>query len=116
MARDYYVLPQHTNVLEDRVKTVNSMLKSFAEAVLEDASPYFDMMKAAARDVVKLEVQIAMASWPDSAMRNYAQQYNAYTVEALEKRYPSIIWDSYLKALLSSVTGYDIRSTNVGRF
>ncbi|KHJ99694.1 peptidase family M13 [Oesophagostomum dentatum] len=112
--RDYYVLPQHTTVLEDRIKLVTKVLQSFAETVLDDASPYIDLIKTSARDVVKLEMQIAMASWPESAMRNYAQQYNPYKLEQLEKAYPSIKWKSYFNAMLSTVSStFDITKKNI---
>ncbi|VDM77641.1 unnamed protein product, partial [Strongylus vulgaris] len=114
IARDFYVLPQFNNILDERVKTINNILVAFAETVLVDCSPYLNLIKQTAKAVVKFEVQIAMASWPDSAMRNYAQQYNPYTLDELKKAYPSINWTSYFDALLSSVDKHDIDKKNVG--
>ncbi|ETN69011.1 peptidase family M13 [Necator americanus] len=85
LPRDFYVLPQHTKRLQNRVELVS-------------------------QDIVKLEMQIAMATWPDSEMRNYALQNNPFTLKELEKAYPSIKWKNYFTALLSSVGNLDINT------
>ncbi|KAL6722840.1 hypothetical protein Aduo_017924 [Ancylostoma duodenale] len=113
MARDFYVFSQHTKMVQKRVTLINSVLKAFAEAVLDDPSPYLDLMAKSARDVVKLEMQIAMASWPESELRNYAQQHNPRTLNQLKLAYPAIKWDSYFNALLSSVQGVDMNRQNI---
>nr|AAQ75757.1 zinc metallopeptidase 7 [Ancylostoma ceylanicum] len=113
MARDFYVFGQHTKMVENRVNLINSVLKSFAEAVLDDPSPYLDLILRSAKDVVKLEMQIATASWPESELRNFAQQHNPRTLDQLKKAYPAIKWDSYFKALLSSVPNVDISRQNI---
>lgn len=44
LPRDFYVFPQHTKMIENRVSLINSVLKSFADTVLDDASPYLGLM------------------------------------------------------------------------
>ncbi|KJH46539.1 peptidase family M13 [Dictyocaulus viviparus] len=101
--RDYYVLPQFASKLEERVTLIKKMLLLFSKNVLDDTSPYYLMIKEAAEEVAKFEMDIAKASWPDTEMRNYAQQYNPYKLDDLAKAYPSINWKSYFENLLISV-------------
>ncbi|RCN30098.1 peptidase family M13 [Ancylostoma caninum] len=103
MPREFYVLPQFVDKLNDRAKMIESMMLYFAKDVLTDPKPYYDKIKQASHDVANFEVQIAMASWPDDELRNYDQQYNAFKLDTLKKAYPSIGWSDYLQNLLSSV-------------
>ncbi|RCN30101.1 hypothetical protein ANCCAN_24136 [Ancylostoma caninum] len=102
MPREFYVLPQFTQKLKDREKLLGDVLYKFADTILDDPEEYAKEIKKAALDIVQLERRIAMASWPRTQMRNYAQQYNAYKLADLKKTYPRIKWDSYINALMST--------------
>ncbi|PIO65017.1 hypothetical protein TELCIR_13334 [Teladorsagia circumcincta] len=69
--------------------------------VLDDPTPYDAIMDQAAENVAKLERDIAMASWPDTEMRDFSLQYNAYNLTELMRAYPAIEWQSYLDGFLS---------------
>ncbi|KAK6035300.1 hypothetical protein COOONC_27196 [Cooperia oncophora] len=101
MPREYYVLPQFTPMLKQRTMMVEQMLTMFSLLVLDDPTPFLGFIKEAANDIVKLERDIAMASWPDSEMRDYAKQYNSYSVDELNRIYSNINWEEYLARLLS---------------
>lgn len=103
MPRDFYTLPQFVDNLDNRAKAIEQVMRLFASDVLKDAQPYSDMITKASQDVASFESSIAMASWSDDEMRNYEQQYNGYTLDTLNKAYPSIAWSSYFTNLLSSV-------------
>ncbi|KAK6766387.1 hypothetical protein RB195_025974 [Necator americanus] len=107
MPREFYVLPQFTMKLKKRGLQIADVLKKFAEKILEEPDKYRDMIEKAAQDVVELERRIALASWADAEMRNYAQQYNPYDLPTLKKVYPSVKWESYLRSLLSTVGPVD---------
>ncbi|CAJ0608913.1 unnamed protein product [Cylicocyclus nassatus] len=102
MPRDFYVLPQFVDNLNDRATAIEGVMKQFAMDLM---SNFTDSLTEAAQAVANFEVQIAMASWPDDEMRNYDQQYNAYKLDTLNKAYPSIKWSTYLRNLTSSVEG-----------
>ncbi|EPB70590.1 peptidase family M13 [Ancylostoma ceylanicum] len=102
MPREFYVLPQFTKKLQEREKLLRDVLFKFADTILDDPEPYAKEIKKAALDIVQLERRIAMASWPKTQLRNYAQQYNAYKLGDLKKTYPKINWESYLNALMST--------------
>ncbi|KIH52288.1 peptidase family M13, partial [Ancylostoma duodenale] len=110
MPREFYVLPQFTQKLKDREKLLGSVLYKFADTILDDPEEYKDLIKKAALDIVQLERRIAMASWPKTQMRNYAQQYNAYKLGDLKKTYPKIKWDSYINALMSTAGKPDLNT------
>ncbi|KAK6036904.1 hypothetical protein COOONC_25591, partial [Cooperia oncophora] len=68
MPREYYVLPQFAPELENRVKAVVKVMRTFAKDVVQTYESYDEMIQDAARQVVRLEQRIAMASWPDNEM------------------------------------------------
>ncbi|KAK6766393.1 hypothetical protein RB195_025978 [Necator americanus] len=103
MPREFYVLPQFVDKLNNRAQQIEAIMLSFASDVLPDPSPYAATIKQASQDVANFEVLIAMASWSDDEQRNYDQQYNAYKLFNLTQAYPSIEWNDYLTNLLSSV-------------
>ncbi|VDO66286.1 unnamed protein product [Haemonchus placei] len=103
LPRDYYVLPQFIHLLEERAAFITRMLKRFAELVLDDPSPYSKLIEQAAKEIVNFERQMAMASWPDTEMREYAQQYNQFDLENISAIITGIEWKPYLDELLLSV-------------
>nr|AAC03561.1 putative zinc metallopeptidase precursor [Haemonchus contortus] len=103
LPRDYYVLPQFIHLLEERANFITRMLKRFATLVLDDPSPYFKLIEQAAKEIVNFEREMAMASWPDTEMREYAQQYNEFDIGILTADIPGIEWKPYLDELLLSV-------------
>ncbi|WKY15940.1 hypothetical protein Q1695_000985 [Nippostrongylus brasiliensis] len=111
MPREFYVLPQFNNELEARVTAIKSMLSVFADEILNQPSRYWAMISDAAEMVVKMEVQLAKASWSDSEMSNHARMYNSYDLNLLEKMYPNIGWKRYIDSLLSSVEGASAAAT-----
>ncbi|VDP36005.1 unnamed protein product [Heligmosomoides polygyrus] len=92
MPRDFYTLPQFVDNLDNRAKAIEQVMRLFASDVLKDAQPYSDMI-----------TKVGEMSHIPPFCRNYEQQYNGYTLDTLNKAYPSIAWSSYFTNLLSSV-------------
>ncbi|VDO51174.1 unnamed protein product [Haemonchus placei] len=114
MPREYYVQPQYMAYLEVRGKLIKRMLTEFAKLILDDPSKYNDMIDEASNDIVSFERQIAMASWPDSELRDYGKQYNRINLDKLMSRYPTLKWESYFYELLSTARSGPMRAeTNV---
>ncbi|KAK5975758.1 hypothetical protein GCK32_020488, partial [Trichostrongylus colubriformis] len=103
MPRDYYVLPQFTKMLEFRAAMIQSIFIAFASLVLDDPTPFYDGIVKAAQEVAQFERDIAMASWPDTEMRDYSLQYNTFTLHQLETIYPEVGFQTYIENLLSGV-------------
>ncbi|KHJ99692.1 hypothetical protein OESDEN_00299 [Oesophagostomum dentatum] len=112
MPRDYYILPKFTTRLSKRQEAIFNAMHKLAFHILDDHEIYTKMIQEAAQNVAELEMKIAMASWPDTQMRNFAQQYNAFNIAELKKAYPSIGWQSYLDKLLSRVGSVDFTGSN----
>ncbi|XGW10917.1 hypothetical protein V3C99_012430 [Haemonchus contortus] len=114
MPREYYVQPQYIAYLEVRGNLIKRMLMEFAKLILDDPSPYNEMIDQASKDIVGFERQIAMASWPDSELRDYGKQYNRLDLDELNTRFPALKWESYFYELLSTARSGPMRAeTNV---
>ncbi|CAJ0608914.1 unnamed protein product [Cylicocyclus nassatus] len=103
MPRDYYIQPQFTKKLADREQSIFDVMRKFADAILDDHEKYLNLTRESAREVARLEMNIAMASLPGSQLRNHAQLYNVYDSEELKKAYPAINWLDYFRSLMSTV-------------
>uniref|UniRef100_A0A914UNP3 Peptidase M13 N-terminal domain-containing protein n=1 Tax=Plectus sambesii TaxID=2011161 RepID=A0A914UNP3_9BILA len=98
---DYYILPQFKPYIDDYVTnlfTLAQLLRDETSSKVTDAQLMDDTLK-----VVQLETQLALAMSPDTLLRNYAFQYNEYTLTKLNATYQHIGWDGYLSSLLKDV-------------
>uniref|UniRef100_A0A914V1Z7 Uncharacterized protein n=1 Tax=Plectus sambesii TaxID=2011161 RepID=A0A914V1Z7_9BILA len=101
MPLDYYILPQFKSSIDSYVTYVFELaqaLRDETNSKVTDAQLMDDTLK-----VVQLETQLAFAMSPDTLLRNYAFQYNEYTLTKLSATYQQIGWDGYLSSLLKDV-------------
>lgn len=55
--------------------------------------------KKAAKNIMKIETEIARADWSREQLRDYSKQYNPRTVAQLQKDYPNIDWNLFFKGI-----------------
>ncbi|ETN69016.1 peptidase family M13 [Necator americanus] len=112
MPREFYVLPQFVDKLNNRAQQIEAIMLSFASDVLSDPSPYAATIKQqweshrrenSREKLIELDENLAKVEASHRIFRNYDQQYNAYKLFNLTQAYPSIEWNDYLTNLLSSV-------------
>lgn len=91
--RDYY--------LDEDANT-----KKVREAYLTYANKLFTFIgykkseaKKAAETVLKIEKELAKAAMTREEQRDYSKQYNIFTLEELQAKYPNFNWKSYFSGL-----------------
>ncbi|KAF8381160.1 hypothetical protein PRIPAC_70302 [Pristionchus pacificus] len=102
--RDYYVKNQFLNEMQDYANDIAELLKEYRTYVkkvvkCDNFDNSDDCITEFAQWVVNFEVQIALASWDDSEMRNVKQQYNPFTLTSLPKFFKHLPIDKYVMAL-----------------
>ena len=91
--RDYYLEnDDHTvNIRNEYVKYIEKIF-TLAGFKKKDA-------KKAAKNVLKIETALANAAMTREESRNYAIQYNIYTIDQLKAEYPNIDWMAYFTGI-----------------
>ena len=91
--RDYYLEnDEHTvNIRNEYVKYIEKIF-TLAGFKKKDA-------KKAAKNVLKIETALANAAMTREESRNYAIQYNIYTIDQLKAEYPNIDWMAYFTGI-----------------
>ncbi|GMT32029.1 hypothetical protein PFISCL1PPCAC_23326, partial [Pristionchus fissidentatus] len=103
--RSNYVEPKFINVMQDYADELKNILMDYAVMIGRPAKcanfdKSDDCITEFAQWVVNMEVQIALASWDDSEMRNVKQQYNPFTISSVTKKFfKSVPIDSYIMEL-----------------
>lgn len=91
--RDYY-LENDPNSTKIR----NAYLK-YIETVMKLAGYKAGAAKKAAKNVVKIETEIAKVTMTREESRDISKMYNIYPMEQIKKEFNNIDWDAYLNAL-----------------
>ena len=91
--RDYY--------LENDDPTVNirNEYVKYIEKIFTLAGFKKKQAQKAAKNVLKIETELAKAAMTREESRNYAIQYNIYTIDQLKAEYPNIDWMAYFSGI-----------------
>ncbi|CEF69097.1 Phosphate-regulating neutral endopeptidase [Strongyloides ratti] len=106
LPRDFYIGKQYISQMNDYVNDLTELAINFNNDTKSGAS--VEDIKNGVIDAVKFEVLLAIASVPDSELRNYIQQYYEYSLNDLSSNYNGIDWSSYFLNLFKdtiNVTG-----------
>uniref|UniRef100_A0A0K0F9X3 Phosphate-regulating neutral endopeptidase (inferred by orthology to a human protein) n=1 Tax=Strongyloides venezuelensis TaxID=75913 RepID=A0A0K0F9X3_STRVS len=99
LPRDFYVGKQFISQMNDYVDDLIELANLFNQATNSGASK--TDIKNSVTGAVNFEVMLALASLPDSELRNYIQQYYEYNLSDLSAAYPNINWSSYFETLFA---------------
>lgn len=91
--RDYY-LENDENTLKIR----NAYVK-YIEDIMVLAGYKPSAAKKAAKNVLKIETEIAKVTMTREESRDISKMYNVYTLDKVKQEYANIDWDAYLQAL-----------------
>ena len=91
--RDYYLDEDaNTKKVREAYLTYANKLFTFIGYKKNDA-------KKAAETVLKIEKELAKAAMTREEQRDYSKQYNIFTLEELQAKYPNFNWKSYFSGL-----------------
>ena len=91
--RDYYLDEDaNTKKVREAYLTYANKLFTFIGYKKSDA-------KKAAETVLKIEKELAKAAMTREEQRDYSKQYNIFTLEELQAKYPNFNWKSYFSGL-----------------
>lgn len=91
--RDYYLDEDaNTKKVREAYLTYANKLFTFIGYKKNDA-------KKAAETVLKIEKELAKAAMTREEQRDYSKQYNIFTLEELQTKYPNFNWKSYFSGL-----------------
>ncbi len=91
--RDYYLEEDaNTKKVREAYLTYANKLFTFIGYKKNDA-------KKAAATVLKIEKELAKAAMTREEQRDYSKQYNIFTLEELQTKYPNFNWKSYFSGL-----------------
>ena len=91
--RDYYLDEDaNTKKVREAYLTYANILFTFIGYKKNDA-------KKAAETVLKIEKELAKAAMTREEQRDYSKQYNIFTLEELQAKYPNFNWKSYFSGL-----------------
>ncbi|GMS88341.1 hypothetical protein PENTCL1PPCAC_10516, partial [Pristionchus entomophagus] len=122
--RDYFVKPQYITNLQAYAKDIRDLILAYADNLglkldytyCPDAVEGDDKQCAqqVAEWAVNLERSIAMASWPDTELRNYKQQYTPFSsLDSLDKMFKQVKLSSYVRGLLQMTPADELNGFNV---
>ena len=101
MPRDYYVKMEYLAQMDDYLSSLTSLVQLF-NSNLGGTVSNKDIAQMVT-DTVQFEIKLALAMVPDELLRNYEQQYNLYTLSALQAAYPNLGWTAYMQGALADV-------------
>ncbi|GMS93697.1 hypothetical protein PENTCL1PPCAC_15872 [Pristionchus entomophagus] len=121
--RDHYVLPNFISDMQDYANDLAELLREYSTMISKKAACAShdnseDCIVEFTQWVVKFEIQIALASWDNSEMRNMKLQYNPFKMapgpDNIRDIFKSLPIDSYLKALTDGMRPDDFdTNTNI---
>ena len=91
--RDYY-LDEDANT-----KKVRAAYLTYANKLFTFIGYKKNDAKKAAETVLKIEKELAKAAMTREEQRDYSKQYNIFTLEELQAKYPNFNWKSYFSGL-----------------
>lgn len=81
-------------------KRIRAAYVAYMKKVLKHAKLYKQKeIETIARNILKIETKLALASLPPEEMRDPVKLYNKFTQAGLQKKYPCINWKEYLDGL-----------------
>lgn len=91
--RDYYI----NNDLN--TKNIRAQYVKYIETIFTLSGYSTTQAKQAAKNILKIETEMANANWDRTRLRDLTKQYNIRTVTDLEKDYPNINWAQYFSGI-----------------
>ncbi|GMR31913.1 hypothetical protein PMAYCL1PPCAC_02108, partial [Pristionchus mayeri] len=123
-ARDFFVKPQFIDHLQAYAEDIRDLIIAYSSNMGLKIDRSFcgnqndisdkDCAEQVAQWAVNLERSIAMASWPDTELRNYKQQYTPFeSLNNLDSRYSQLKLSRYVRALLQLQPDQDLNGFKV---
>ena len=91
--RDYYLEN------DDHTVNIRNEYVKYIEKIFTLAGFKKKQAQKAAKNVLKIETELAKAAMTREESRNYAIQYNIYTIDQLKAEYPNIDWMAYFSGI-----------------
>ncbi|GMT32535.1 hypothetical protein PFISCL1PPCAC_23832, partial [Pristionchus fissidentatus] len=127
-ARDYFVKPQFISKLQDYADNITDLILAYQKntdvnkmdhqfcPVFNGAAEKSELECAqmVAQWAVNMERSIAMASWPDTELRNYKQQYNPFdALSGVDFFFQQLYLGNYVRGLMDMGPDEEISGFNV---
>lgn len=91
--RDYYLEN------DDHTVNIRNEYVKYIEKIFTLAGFKKKQAQKAAKNVLKIETELAKAAMTREESRNYAIQYNIYTIDQLKAEYPNVDWMAYFSGI-----------------
>ena len=91
--RDYYLEN------DDHTVNIRNEYVKYIEKIFTLAGFKKKQAQKAAKNVLKIETEMAKAAMTREESRNYAIQYNIYTIDQLKAEFPNIDWTAYFAGI-----------------